>query len=221
MHERGQHGDADYAQISGRLHGCTASNLKDMKAKWHRKCYGSTCHSGHLERANAQYEKVCQEGESQHLQRRRGWPSSAATSVSDSAENKTLHFTRSATSFNAKQCFFCQEDRKELVHEVCTFSAGKQLQKAVDESKNQTWKVQLSSTSTKSNARAIDVKYHFLCWVQNVQHGATSSSKDKASTQEEATVGKVISDIEFVSPSSHCTSGWRSCHHDRPQVGLL
>ena len=35
MHERGQYGDADYAQISGQLHGYTASNLKDMKAKWH------------------------------------------------------------------------------------------------------------------------------------------------------------------------------------------
>lgn len=53
VHKRGQYGDADYAQISGRLRGYTASNLKDMKAKWHRKCYGLTCHSGHLERAKA------------------------------------------------------------------------------------------------------------------------------------------------------------------------
>ena len=51
VHKRGQYGDANYAQISGRLHGYTASNVKDKKAKWHRKCYGSTCHSGHLERA--------------------------------------------------------------------------------------------------------------------------------------------------------------------------
>ena len=128
VHKRGQYGDADYAQISGRLHGYTASNPKDMKAKWHRKCYGSTCHSGHLERAKVRYQKACQEGKSQHLQQRRGRPSSAATSVLDSAESETLHFTRSATSpFNAKQCFFCQEDRKEPVHEVCTFSAGRQL----------------------------------------------------------------------------------------------
>ena len=82
---------------------------------------------------------------------------------------------------------------------MCTFSAGKQLQKAVDESKNQTWKVQLSATITKDDARAIDVKYHLSCWVHNVQRGATSSSEDKAYTQQEANVGKVVSDIEFVS----------------------
>ena len=76
---------------------------------------------------------------------------------------------------------------------------GKQLQKAVDASKNQTWKVQLSTAITEDDARAIDVKYHLSCWVQNVQQGATSSNEDKEYTQQEANVGKVASDIEFAS----------------------
>ena len=153
VHETGRYGDVDFAQFSERLHGYTASNLKDMKAKWHGTCYGSTCHSGHLERAKARYQKACQEGDNQHLQQKRGRPSSGATIVSESAESDTLHFTRSAISpFNVKQCFFCQEDRKEPVHEVCTFSAGRQLQKADDESKNHTWKMQLSATISKDDA---------------------------------------------------------------------
>ena len=60
VHKRERYGDADYSQISGRLHGYTASNVKDMKAKWHRKRYGSTCHIGHLDRAKAQFQKACQ-----------------------------------------------------------------------------------------------------------------------------------------------------------------
>ncbi|KAK7065295.1 hypothetical protein SK128_022945, partial [Halocaridina rubra] len=47
--KRGQYGDADYAQISGRLQGYTCAYQKDKKAKWHRKYYGTICHSGHLE----------------------------------------------------------------------------------------------------------------------------------------------------------------------------
>jgi len=60
-------------------------------------------------------------------------------------------------------------------------------------------RIKLSAAITKDDARAIDVKYHLSCWVHNVQRGATSSSEDKAYTQHEANVGKVVSDIEFVS----------------------
>ncbi len=59
--------------------------------------------------------------------------------------------------------------------------------------------MRLSAAITKDDARAIDVKYHLSCWVQNVQRGAPSSNEDKEYTQEEANVGKVASDIEFVS----------------------
>ena len=107
VHERGQYGDAEYPQISARFQGYTASDLKDKKAKWHRKCYGSTCHSGHLECARVHHQKACQQGESQHLQKRRRRPS-AFMSVSDSsAQSNTPCFTRSSTiPFNAKLCFF-------------------------------------------------------------------------------------------------------------------
>jgi len=37
VHERGEYGYAEYAQISRRLQGFTAVDLKDKKAKWHRK----------------------------------------------------------------------------------------------------------------------------------------------------------------------------------------
>ncbi|KAK7063074.1 hypothetical protein SK128_020338 [Halocaridina rubra] len=110
----------------------------------------------------------------------------------------TLHVQQHLLSLS-NLCFFCLEDRKESFHEVCTFNVGKQLQKVVDESKNQTWKVQLSAVITEDDARAIDVEYHFSYWVQNVQRGATSSSENRDYAQQEANVGTVVSDIEFVS----------------------
>ena len=94
--------------------------------------------------------------------------------------------------------FFCQEIKKDKVHEVSSFNAGKQLQKAVDESSNQKWKVQLSTAITTNDAHAIDVKYHLSCWVQNVQRFKKKGFKNIDHTLEEANVGIVASDIEFV-----------------------
>ncbi len=202
IHERARYGDADYPKISGRLACFTATDLRDKKAKWHRTCYGSTCNSAHLERAKVRHQKACQQGESQHLQKRRGRPSSApaSTSTSGSTKGETPLFTRSAsTPFNADLCFFCQEVRKETVHEVSTFNAGQQLRHVVEESSNQKWKVQLSAAISADDARAIDIKYHLSCWVQNVQRGTKASSEDKEHTLRETNVGKIASDIEFVS----------------------
>lgn len=82
VHERGKYGDAEYLRINARLQGYTASDLKDRKEKWHWMCYGSTCHSSHLERARLRHQKACQEGECQHFQKRRDRPSASAI-VSD------------------------------------------------------------------------------------------------------------------------------------------
>ena len=38
-----------------------AADLKDRIARWRRKCYGSTCHRSHLERARVRYQKACQQ----------------------------------------------------------------------------------------------------------------------------------------------------------------
>ncbi|KAK7037727.1 hypothetical protein SK128_026935, partial [Halocaridina rubra] len=180
--KRGQYGDADYKQISGQLQGYTAAYLKDKKTKWHRKCYGATCHSGYLERARVRYQKACQHGESQHLQKRRGRPSAAA-SVPDSAVSETPYYTHLATSpFNANLYFFCQGDRKEPVYELCTFSAGKQLQKAVDVSKKQTWKAGevLNMTDLKS-AYSSMFEYngvHIKPSTQDIKENITSHIND-------------------------------------------
>jgi len=76
---------------------------------------------------------------------------------------------------------------------------GENLQKAVEASNNQTWKVQLSSAISGDVACAVGVKYHLPCWVKNVQRGATSCREEKERAQKETNVAIVASDIEFVS----------------------
>ncbi|KAL5007722.1 hypothetical protein ScPMuIL_016528 [Solemya velum] len=203
VHERAEYGDVEYPQISKRLEQFTATDLKDMNAKWHRTCYGSTCHSGHLERARVRHQKACQQGDSQHIRKRHGRPLSASVRLGGIAlsptEHETFRLTRSAINpFNAELCFFCQEVKKETIHEVTTFNAGKQLQQAVENSSNDKWKVQLSTAISADDARAIDVKYHLSCWVKNVHRGEQTCNKSNERTLDDRNVGIVASDIEFI-----------------------
>jgi len=81
-------------------------------------------------------------------------------------------FTHSlAAPFKKEMCFFCQEDTpSQDINEVSTFTACEQLQNAVEESNNETWKGHLSTAFSADDANAIDIKYHLACLVKHVQH---------------------------------------------------
>lgn len=122
INKREQYGDVDYQLIRRRLENFTAADLQTRNAKWHRKCYQSTCHSGHLARAKSRYEKVCKQDASGLFHKGVEHQPSGSTSTSTESESR---FTRSATKpFNASLCFFCQEDKKATLHEVSTFNVG-------------------------------------------------------------------------------------------------
>jgi len=82
---------------------------------------------------------------------------------------------------------------------VHSFNVGMQLQQAVEKSRNQKWKVELSTAISADNARRIDVKYHLSCWVKNVQCSVKTCSENEDHTLDEKNIGIVASDIEFVS----------------------
>lgn len=197
INKREQYGDVDYQLIRRRLENFTAADLQTRNAKWHRKCYQSTCHSGHLARAKSRYEKVCKQDASVPFHKGVEHQPSGSTSTSTESESR---FTRSATKpFNASLCFFCQEDKKATLHEVSTFNVGEKLKKIVEESSNQKWKVQLSSAIDTSDARAIDVKYHLPCWVKNVQRASKKSDEDTGQILQEKKISIVAADTEFIS----------------------
>lgn len=182
VHERGKYGDADYPQISKQLQPYSASDLQQNNAVWHRNCYKSTCNSQHLQRVKIRYQRACEEGKPENLQTRRGRPSTgpAETAATPSCSSGETLYTHSAAAAASKEkCFFCQKQTKDSLHEVSSFNAGKQLKEAVQKSNNQQWKVQLSAAITADDARAIDVKYHLKCWVQNVQRNKRACDDSK------------------------------------------
>ena len=124
--------------------------------------------------ARVRHQKACEQGENQHLQQRRGRPSASASVSDSSAQSNTPRVTRSSTTpFNARLCFFLPGGQERCSPWSVHIQMGEKLQKAVEASNNQTWKVQLSSAISGDDAHAVDVKYHLPCWVKNVQRGAT------------------------------------------------
>ena len=80
-------------------------------------------------------------------------------------------FTRSATQPLIKSnCFFCQKDDGQSLFTVRTENAGKALRKAVEISQDAVLMTRLNNAISPIDAHAIDVRYHKVCWTQNVFH---------------------------------------------------
>lgn len=118
--------DAEYPQISTRLQGHTASDLKDRKAKWHRKCYGSTCHCGYLERLEYATRRPANKERISTFNRGVDVPLHLRVYLTLLLRVTLLASRVHQQLLSMQGCvFFCQEDRKDAVHEVCTFRWGK------------------------------------------------------------------------------------------------
>ena len=184
VHERGKYLDGRYPETSQRLNMSTASDLRNSKEFYHRTCYGTTCNKAHLSRAEKRFDHAAKSAESSILSRKSGRPSSAtlAKNLGDkylAGQQCSTPLRRSSVEpFNKLMYFFCQEDNGKKLHEITSLSVGDKLRKAVEMSSNDKWKIQLSAALDSKDARAIDIKYHLPCWIQNVQR-----------SQEEATDG--------------------------------
>ena len=92
----------------------------------------------------------------------------------------SMPFTRSATHPLSKElCFFCQLDISQSLLSVKTMNSGKALRQAVQISQDSVLLTRLSNAISPSDAHAIDVKYHKLCWTQHVFHVLKDHTSDK------------------------------------------
>ena len=68
------------------------------------------------------------------------------------------------------QCFFCDkgDTYNEKLSKVATDNAGINLSKAVQLSRNDTFRVRLNAAVNPTDAHAIDVLYHRKCWATHV-----------------------------------------------------
>ena len=75
------------------------------------------------------------------------------------------------------------------------------MRKAVECGSNDKLKVQLSTALDAKDARAIDVKYHLPCWVQNVQRASATHmeiSMASGANSSSETMETITADIEFL-----------------------
>ena len=76
---------------------------------------------------------------------------------------------QSTASYDKNLCFFCQTAKdNEPVHAIQSRKRGEELHQYVSSCDIDIYKVYLSAAINPSDALAIDVKYHRLCWMKRV-----------------------------------------------------
>lgn len=207
--ERAQYGDNPYPTVYARIRDITVPQLKENNASWHRNCYANACHKKMLEAAKSRYEKSVQSRKNPSLSQFPGQPSTPTTSTVSNPEVEVPEraFTRSSSApYLSSLCFFCQtKDPKDKLHEVTSFNAGETLRAAVKRSSSDTLQVRLSTAIDPKGAHTIDVKYHLKCWMKNVEHVLSRSTKtsteDEERPQRDSTEHQryVLAETEFFS----------------------
>jgi len=159
--------------------------LKDKGTSWHRQCYKDAIHTGMLKRARGRYEKQLT------------GPNETKRKISNVAiEERPLRLTRLKTSpytSTSDMCFFCDgcDSRGKALFNVSNPSVAQSLLAAIEKSGNDKLRVKLGSSLDMSDEQATGIRYHKICWANNVtnvlrkQVPAAASNND-ASTSENA-----------------------------------
>ena len=90
--------------------------------------------------------------------------------------------TRSATEpLRRDYCiFFWQKDDGQNLFTVRTENAGKALRQAVEISQSQVLMTQLNNAISPSDAHALDVRYHKVCWTWHIFHVLRDDASNQA-----------------------------------------
>ncbi|KXJ12359.1 hypothetical protein AC249_AIPGENE6720 [Exaiptasia diaphana] len=182
VEERASYNDANYPDIWKRLKDSSAETLKSKTASWHRTCYQNTVHTVLCKRAREKYLK-------------------RTSDSTTSSEDLEASFTRSKTRpFDRTVCFFCNGAARyqEPLHEVSTENAGISLKNAIDIKDDLKLKVKLSTAIDSHDAHAVDIKYHRLCWMQNVSNVLRKAKSNHSSHQEKHIVAAKIEFLTMV-----------------------
>ena len=97
--------------------------------------------------------------------------------------------------------FFCDEEgsKRNPLHKVATFNAGKNLKGAVNLNNNDKLKVRLNEALNPLHTHAIDVLYHKKCWAINVSNLLRQKRLDYLTKDSEAAGAVLATEIEFLS----------------------
>ena len=100
-------------------------------------------------------------------------------------------------------CIFCnanEDGTRHDLHQVCSFDVRKKIREIVGKSDNSEWKVRLQPLNP-DDARAIDIKYHRVCYITASRRFSNpSNDSDMEQVESSCYFEKIVSaDIEFIS----------------------
>ena len=222
IRDRAGFGESDFIPVDFRLTDQTAATLQLNGASWHRECYGQTCHKQKRDRARERFEKALLLEDNSVLRRSVGRPENAIE-VPDTSQALPIpaKLTRSSFEpFNERLCFFCQTVKPHTLHEVASQRARVRLQQAVEQSYDVSLKLRLDAAVSSDASMTTCVKYHDLCWRNNVDRlnynlqkqstkqtayppstadSNTSQPQDLSSIPNDPVEEKMAADMEFMS----------------------
>ena len=151
--------DGDYPQLASELGllGRTPQRIDLNGITYHRECYQKVCHKDHIERARKRYNRSVKENTDPNEIKVKGRP-----------KQSQCHqpYTRSHhATYENVECFFCQKQENEKLHEIQTEKTRSKFVQAVTAQGSNEEKVNMVSTGMGHG-----VKYHRTCWMRRVEN---------------------------------------------------
>ena len=166
MADRASVQDGEYVTLQRPLQDCTKQTMLEAKAMWHRSCYSCATNEISLQRARERFEHSMSTGS--YAVKKRGHKRTNSEMEANTPTTSTI-FTRSATAPLSKdRCFFCQVDDGRSLFTVRTENAGNELKNAMQITQDPVLMKRLNNAVAPTDAHAIDVRYHKLCWTNHV-----------------------------------------------------
>ncbi|KAH3815459.1 hypothetical protein DPMN_143982 [Dreissena polymorpha] len=170
--------DGEYVTLQRPFQDCTKQTMLEAKAMWHRSCYSCATNEISLQRARERIEHSMSTGS--YAVKKRGHKRTNSEMEANTPTTSTI-FTRSATAPLSKdRCFFCQVDDGQSLFTVRTENAGNELKNAMQITQDPVLMTRLNNAVAPTDAHAIDVRYHKLCWTNHVFRVLRDDARNKA-----------------------------------------
>ncbi|KAH3891909.1 hypothetical protein DPMN_016019 [Dreissena polymorpha] len=170
--------DGEYVTLQRRLQDCTKQTMLEAKSMWHRSCYSCATNEICLQRARERFEHSMSTGS--YSVKKRGHKRTNSEMEANTPTTSTT-FTRSATAPLSKdRCFFCQVDDGQSLFTVRTENAGNELKNAMQITQDPVLMTRLNNAVAPTDAHAIDVRYHKLCWTNHVFRVLRDDARNQA-----------------------------------------
>ena len=207
INERALYGEQEFVLISDRLKSFTACQLKEHNAFWHSACYANATNKSHIIRSRRRHEKALTLSNLSQLAKRKGRPSLTIPIYSlpkDTISVKSKITRSKIPKYLKERCFFCQQIKPIKLHMCMSSNRGEKIFKIVQESDNETWKVNYSEIISENDALSRDIMYHSICMLEESKRwkpktSQTSFTSVKSDLESKKYLNFIAANIQFYS----------------------